>query len=352
MTLDQGTSAAAPPDAIGRDRLASLDALRGVAIALVVGVHAAAYSDVDAHAWGPFIRAVVETIGVPAFFLADGYLLAVRGRPLSYTQRLRESARRLLLPWLVFSALYGVAQAAFEAAGLSARPLLADRSVPEILLLAYTAAFARQLYFLPALFMIRLASGGWRRLAEGPAWGAWLLWLGYAIAYRNGLGAAYVERVPLPGLDPGAHALWGLQFFLLGIALAGWRGTRPSARPVALACTAAAAATGALDPRHAAFQYSYLLAAFAASVWLAPRLPRLAVLGRQTMGVYLLHTPVLLKLAALATAAVFSSLMARFVANWAIALLGALALSLAISGTPLGRLLFGERRASPQEARR
>jgi surface polysaccharide O-acyltransferase-like enzyme len=301
------------------DRLPHLDALRGLAIILVVGIHARGYAytgATGAAAEAPAGRAwaALTAAAVPAFFLCDGFLFA-RGqaRPGRFDSAayLRKSARRLLLPWLLFSLLYAALRAALEAGGLFRARLVLGRPPAEVAANLLESRVAMQMYFLPALFLIRALAPVTRHLARAPGWAAAPACAAY-VALRHALAP------PLGG-DPVTNALGGLQYYLLGIvvfrydaliAQAGWP-------PFALLAALAAAAPGApgaagSGPLHLASQGATLLAAYAACR--APARPAgpLTALGRHTMGIYLLHAPVLLKVVYLAVARLVPAPAAAF----------------------------------------
>ncbi|OYY68628.1 MAG: hypothetical protein B7Y61_20345, partial [Rhizobiales bacterium 35-66-30] len=64
------------PRAAARDvgRLDWLDAIRGYAIILVVGIHAAAYSFIPLDSLGGWFGFLLSAATVPLFFAADGFL--------------------------------------------------------------------------------------------------------------------------------------------------------------------------------------------------------------------------------------------------------------------------------------
>jgi len=326
-----------------RPRLDFVDAYRGFAIVMVVGIHAAAYSDLAEHRLGPAILRFVATIGVPAFFLADGYLFALARRRepgFAALPFLRRSARRLLLPWLVFTVLYGLAQAIAERVGLAGHPILEGATPSRILLLAYGSAFSLQLYFLLSLFLVRSLAGVWCRLAIAPWQAVVAVWAGYALLQIAWLGPALSARIHTPGLDPVVHAFWGLQFYLAGMACAASDGAIRRRAPVLLAAAAVlAAGLLALGPDDShLFQYTYLFGAFLVFL-ISARLTRaLRGVGRHTMGIYLLHQ----KLFSLVSVALFASPLARFGLDVAGAFLTAWGLSVLLARFRWGRLVLGE----------
>ena len=281
---------------------------------------------------------------MPIFFLADGYLLAARREdpPPRYSSFVWKNARRLLLPWLVFNAAYTALRAAFETAGVL-RPELLSLSPGEFAVFFVTSGAATHLYFLPALFLIRLAAPASRRLAARPAWVAVFAVAAYAALERN----VSIRHFFLPGYDPALYALWGYQFHLLGIALCRARSLW-APRPLATAGGAAAALAIALAAGGGAFAaYLYLVAVFLACAARLDGESRLAAVGRRTMGIYLLHTPVLQFAGARAIGALPLGPLPAFAAVWAIDFLLAWAGAAILARTPAGRFLTGEGPSGP-----
>ncbi|MFQ5752950.1 MAG: acyltransferase family protein, partial [bacterium] len=110
------------------ERISFLDSAKAVGVIMVVGfhsfdragislasVHNLAQTSATATLWF-----AVTTISVPVFFLVDGYLFAnkiTKTDTLDYKSYVLNSARRLLMPWLIFNVGYTAFRAAFEYAG-------------------------------------------------------------------------------------------------------------------------------------------------------------------------------------------------------------------------------------------
>src|SRR5215467_5890109 len=134
-------------------RIMFLDALRGIAIIMVVGIHATAYSGLDTETKN-FVLSFFQ-MSVSAFFLADGYLLFFRGafeKKFDYLQYLQKSAKRLLIPWLVFTIVYLVLRGVFEYLGYLPRVVVVGHDIPEIVKGVYLSSVSSQMYFLLSLF--------------------------------------------------------------------------------------------------------------------------------------------------------------------------------------------------------
>ena len=274
------------------------DVLRGIGILFVAAIHAFAYLHLPTEGGWAAPRFAVQQIAVPIFFFADFWLLARRFphgvAPGATRAYLLNSTRRLMLPWAIFSLLYLATRLAGERTGLlgGAPVLTGPASLPAAL---WHGAAAGQLYFLPALLMVRAAGVLLFRAAASPP-RAWVLAALLFLAWR-----VLLERHIAPpdvGVEPVLAALTGLCFAALGWAVALSAPRAPMLATAALALAALAAQT--IDERTAmaCWQIAYLLA-----VWIAiTRLPdnplqrAAAWLGRHTMEIYLLHAPIAVKL--------------------------------------------------------
>ena len=325
-------------------RIAHLDALRGFAIILVVGIHARGYAGPIADASRPTIEAIwtaVAGLAVPAFFLCDGYLFALaqeRSRSRGYIDALNRNVRRLLWPWLVFTLLYTIFRAAGEAAGLFHDHLVLGRRPTEIAMEWWESRIAMQLYFLPALFLVRCLGPVFRTLTVGPAWPS-------VVAAGASFGLLPSLGIQLGG-DPVTNALGGLRFFLMGIAAFRYGAMLVQHGRwilVVLAPFVLVLVFQRGQPVLAlAYQFATLLVAHVACLIAAGSDGWLTWMGRQTMGIYLLHAPPLLKAVQMVIARVHIDWVARFLAIWLVTYLIAIGLTRLISRHKWGRLMLGE----------
>lgn len=325
-------------------RLDHLDALRGLSIVLVVGVHAHGYADPGGLGLSPRVDALwptVSSIAVASFFLVDGYLFArttERPGPFDYLAYLRRSAQRLLLPWLIFSLLYTGLRGAFEVAGFFPVRLVVGRSAAEVARSLYDSQIAMQMYFLAALFVIRSASFLTRHLSRAPGpvvVAAWLLYTGL-------LASAGFRH----GDDPFTSAVVGFRYYLLGMAVWKFDGLIRASRhwlwPVLLLATVAAGKAPGNALQTLTTQYLAILTAYTFFLAVTRGENLLVALGRQTMGIYLLHAPVVMKVAQVVSSRVVRGRLGMFLAIWALSFLGALVLNWVVLRVPRGRVLFGE----------
>jgi surface polysaccharide O-acyltransferase-like enzyme len=328
-------------------RLAHLDSLRALAICLVVAIHARGYVHLGDDAEG-IIGPAVLLIGVPVFFLCDGFLF-VHGRLLTsqfdYGSYLLASARRLLVPWVIFSALYLGARIAFESIGvLSERAALGRAALP-LLLGVYGSKFAPQMYFLLSLFLIRMLANLFRYLATAPVFVVWMIFAVYAVVFHAGFQRWLTELLTMD-LDPVRHAFWGLQFYFLGALLARHQAFIDR-MPLAFAAAAAVAlgltlALGGLQSARVLVQYAYLLAAYLFFLAATSPSSTFSRFGRDSMGIYLLHAPVLLNGISIVIGALFAQPLLAYLVLVGGTTSAAYALTRVIRLIPHGPLIFGE----------
>ena len=167
-------------------RIAFLDGFRGYAIVMVVATHAMAYANLDPSMVST-ISFWVQAVAVPPFFLADGFLFVQgiqRNPHVPYAAYCIRSARRLLLPWIFFSLLYLILRAGFEFVGHPPITFVLGHNLGEILSAVYYSSISAQLYFLPALFIIRIVSFATRYLIVLPSAGLIVFWLAYVYLWQ------------------------------------------------------------------------------------------------------------------------------------------------------------------------
>jgi surface polysaccharide O-acyltransferase-like enzyme len=323
-----------------------LDSLRAIAIVMVVSIHAKAYCSLEG-ATLDVVSFVVQPVAVPIFFLCDGLLFsfkASRQASFHYGDYVFRSAQRLLLPWLLFTVAYTVARGLFEWRGILTEHVVLGRPALEVGGAMYGSGIAPQMYFLVSLFLIRCLSPLVRMLAAKPSAMCLSIFVGYTIAFR--LIEPSLKALFAYPLDPIVHAFWGLQYYLLGIVLArhhDWLGRRaPLLGTIAITVLVALLVADARSSIVNAFvTYSYLLALYF-GIMVLPHYGGLSVsVGRQSMGIYLLHTPILLKGVAMVLGSLMADGLAHYIAAVVVVTTISFGVSLLIERTPSLRFAFG-----------
>ena len=329
-------------------RLVHLDNYRGLAIAMVVATHALGYAHLPANeqhqiAW------MVQTIAVPVFFLVDGLLFGIRHdakTAFDYREYLAKSMHRLLIPWALFTLLYGVLRLMFELTGSAPAHILVGRPWQDWITAIYLSDFSSQMYFLLSLFFIRAAAPPLHILAQC---GLPIRVLA-VIVYLGAFHLLPLRTWFFPGLDPIYHALWGLQFYLIGLVIplvSGFLATR------GIALSLVTLAGGILLPilsDHTVIPAQFLLLigsyiAFASTTF---SLRVLSTLGRYTMGIYLLHIPLVMKGMALIFSRILPPTSLSFFFCLAFfSLITSLFLTKMLLQLPFGRQALGEQAQGP-----
>lgn len=332
-------------------RIQFLDGLRGVAIVMVVGIHATEYSGLSSET-KHLVLACLQ-IAVSSFFLADGYLFFyqdVHRQSFDYLSYLRRSARRLLVPWLIFSAIYTALRGVFEYLGYLPQKIIVGRTVPEIAMGIYLSSVSSQMYFLLSLFLIRAWTPILRHLSSIPSYGVILIFVVYTLVWNNWnfsdffLGAR-AECPPGGCFDPILHALWGLQYYLLGACLYFChRQLLGRRRAIAAGIIILYVIAKGADVCPAWLeQYFHLLAAYFLMLIAVNSENWLTRIGNMTMGIYILHMPVVLKGVSLIVPAMLGN--GNVIINYACITLITVAISIiltkALITVDIGRYVLG-----------
>ncbi len=147
-----------------RERLAPLDAARGILIMLVAVGHVLNFEYFITSA----VKTVIYTFHIPAFFVLSGMILNAER---SLGEQLLRRAKRLLLPYL-----------AFEAVGaLITMAVAGSRDIGAAIVKILTLrTFVGADWFLPTLFAAEALARGARKL-KNKAWTAAVAVLGFAV---------------------------------------------------------------------------------------------------------------------------------------------------------------------------
>lgn len=276
-------------------RIIFLDGLRGFAIVMVVATHAIAYASVDKSV-AAFLSFWIQSVAVPPFFLADGFLFVrclQNNAKFSCANYCARSARRLLLPWILFSFLYMIFRAGFEIVAHPPELVVLGHTFGELLNAIYYSSISAQLYFLPALFIVRLFCFATKYLTSLRFTHLIVVWLLYVTVWQSfWSGNNHYEH-----LDPLVNALWGMQYYFLGMALSVCEGNLIR-KPFLLVGVTLTILLGVkvVAPAWVVFaQNAYVCSLFFVFLGFARHSRPFVGWGAYTMGVYLIHAPIVIK---------------------------------------------------------
>ena len=337
---------------ISKGRIHFLDSCRAIAIVMVIGQHALGYSQLP-----PEIQAAVKywfQIAVPVFFLVDGYLFfhkLERIGKLNYSIYIGESARRLVWPWVCFSGLYLITRLVYEYFGHPLDYVVWGRSPVDLLVAVWVGTPAVQMYFLLSLFFVRSLAFATQHLR-----GVHPIFILAAVWMMNGLwgiingmtiGEFQLKASWSGGQDPLLHAIWGLQYYLFGCALYvsnSWLSKHAVLLAAGISTAFMAISFGEFGAPVLA-QYSYLCSFYLLFLAMGDQPRLLGEIGASTMGIYLLHQPIILRAISLAVALVLDN---SGVWWYLLVAIGTLLCSMWITRllvkVPNVRFLFGEAR--------
>jgi len=332
-------------------RLGFLDSLRGLAIYMVVCIHTLSYCLAMPHDLHRIVSFIVHTVAVPVFFMVDGYLFAHTKdgqKQFHFLPYIRQSAFRLLVPWIIFTITYALARYVFELVGFFDESIVVGAGLKQVVIYGYQSVFAPQMYFLVSLFLIRLASPLYHAMLSWKIGHMLVLVVVLYVAYRFSIDIVKSALTIEGGLEPVSHALWGLQFYLAGMVV--YRLQLLSHKTALLClCCILFAVMMVLEPSSAMLvrykvylvQFLYLLTLFFLFAHVRHSLSLLRVLGVSSMGIFLLHAPVLLKVLSLAINRLVDDPLISFLSISVLATAASYAVMTMISKVPYGSVLFG-----------
>lgn len=348
--------AAATATATRLPDLPFLDALRGLLIVFVIAIHAGSYAQLQPGWASDLTYFVVATATVKGFFLVDGFLFA---RSLAKPQqpatlaRLQTSATRLLLPWLLFSGAYLLLRMYGRRLGMLPPASMPDGhwSITGAASALWYSETSAQMYFLVSLFAVRAVAIACLSLLRRCRAGVLaLLAIALALLFRQVVEPWALGANARSVMDPMLLALGGSAFFVAGMAMwcARWHEfpQRLALAGLLLLLSIAATRIGA-NWGHAVAEFAYVAALFLAFAALAGVPAWMAATGRRTMGIYLLHLPIIMHLVSSLThrLAVASGFPAYFLIVPLTALASLLAVLVA-ERLGVAPLLFGETRVA------
>jgi len=331
------------------NRLDFLDNIRIVAIFMVVAVHALGYCLILPQAYFSVIRFAVQAVAVPIFFLVDGYLFVHKkkdNQELAYGNHIKKSFFRLIIPWLIFTIFYTVIRYVFECVNFLNEKQIIGHSLNDVIISSYGSVYAPQLYFLASLFFIRLLFPLTRLLMEVDRYYMLLVYFLYVIVYYamiKGQIASYLEISG--GQEPIIHAFWGLQFYLFGIVMKLFEKSILS-KPFVLGIFAfllMILCKFILDMKYSGLiaQYMYLFWIFVLFISYPKSNFLFRSIGRNTIGIYLIHAPVLLKCVSIVINSLTVKPLLSYFYITSLVFVISYVVAIIVNNLPYGSLLFG-----------
>jgi surface polysaccharide O-acyltransferase-like enzyme len=338
------------------DRILFLDSFRALAIIMVVGVHTLGYCIPLPYNQKEVISFIVYTISVPVFFLVDGYLFAWRtklSKKNNYFKNVQKNLFRLLVPWVIFTVLYTVLRYCFEITGFLGDKVIVGHSLKDVAISAYGSVYAPQMYFLFSLLLIRLFEPIFKIFALVKNYFFILsLFFCYYATYLSSITFISPFLEIDGGQEPILHALWGIQYYLFGIICFKTSKIVDLHKlfvPFLLLFVVALLIQSSLEPvGFALVQYLYLITAFLFFVSFGKRLHFLDIIGQNTMGIYLIHTPVVLKGVSLLLNQFIIIPIWSFLSVLFCTFILTIFIVITINYTPYGVLLFGTTNNKPK----
>ncbi|RJQ18461.1 MAG: acyltransferase [Nitrospiraceae bacterium] len=337
-------------------RIYFLDGFRALAILMVVAIHAVPYSHPLDPGISEIIQFVIRTIAVPAFFLSDGFLFILKkpySNNLQYMKYVIKSAQRLLIPWFVFTIIYLVARSISEELNIVQNKIIMGNSLPSIIQAAYASTIAPQMYFLLSLFIIRTLSFGMKYMEKLHVLHVVIIFISYVVLYHF---CIIPYLTPLlsdgNGFDPFLNALWGMQFYLAGTIFANYyKEFFRHSLVIMIVSTVVFIVfkfycdAGTLNETVIAF--AYLTAIFTLFLKKMDKNNILSTIGKDTMGIYLVHAPVMVNIISLLMLTLVANALLSYILVTLLTFLFSLLIVRVIYTIPYGVLLFGT--APPRE---
>ncbi len=326
------------------DRVAYMDNIRALTMVLVVATHASYYV-ASSPSEPKFILYLAANFCTQIFFICDA-MIYFRKNPLEGPHDdkgdLIRHAKRLLLPWLIFNVGYTAARGLAEAAGMFGRHAILGQPAAQVILDIYGSANAPHLWFLPALFLLRAARPALRQLWRLPGPALIVIYLSYMLVYEPFHELLVPYKVT--DYDPISHTFFGLQFLLLGVVLARYekfahRFALVMAAPM-LALFFGNLLINGVQPIPI-IRNAYILGFFLLSMRLLPKRGVLTRIGRKSMGVYVLHSPIIVKFLSIPVALLPLSSKILIPLLAVVTYAASYAATVFINKMPYGSILFG-----------
>jgi len=203
------------------------------------------------------------------------------------------------------------------------------------------------LYFLLSLFLIRLLSIFTCRLITTKSGITIVFVFLVCVFLYQSIEGQLGELLSIKGgTDPVLHAIWGLQYYCFGIVMERYY-NRVCNRAALFSCLSFAAMLMLLFFRNMAvgcilMPYCYLTGLFTLILAVSEKKNVLSFIGRNTMGIYLLHNPVVLKGLSFIIPGLIRNPLMAYGTMATVAFTISLAAAIILVKIPYGKVLFGE----------
>jgi fucose 4-O-acetylase-like acetyltransferase len=329
-------------------RVHCIDDIRAVAIFMVVCIHAFAYTHRLNEPLFTVMRFLVHTIPVPVFFFADGFLFAwiYKQKKFLYQNYVIKSCKRLIIPWLFFNVFYVILRYYMEYNNILSDKILVGRSMGAVIVAIYGSLVAAQLYFLVSLFLVRLLSIFTYQLITAKS-GITILCVFFTclFLYYRFEGQMSELLYIKGGTEPILHAAWGLQYYCFGIIIERYYKIVFN-RAVILSCLSFLSMLIFLPFCNMAIgrivtPYCYLTGLFTLILAISEKRNILSFIGKNTMGIYLLHNPIMLKGLSFIIPCLIKNPFLSYASMTTSAFAISLAASIILLKIPYAKILFG-----------
>lgn len=306
---------------------------------MVVGTHAAFYINLEANIH-ELVNQTLTLIATPIFFLVDGFIFSSKQKialAFNYKTYLVNSTYRLLVPWFLFSCIFLVIRFMLEYFGFFTNHIVYGINIYEIPLLFYSSELSSQMYFLLSLFIIRTLTPLTIKLCSMHTFIVLIITAAY-ISFYN---AVEIPKLFYYPLDPILHALWGIQFYFTGLLLTKLKTEKELVLlsiSLLLLIIISSLVTGNISPVK---QFTYLLILFHISKWALNNVSFFNTIGKQTMGIYILHVPLIVFPVALLSNQVTNNPNFQFVLVWLTTFIISFYASKILTQHKIGSIFFG-----------
>lgn len=279
------------------------DAHKGIAILMVVGIHSIGYSTGICETHQNILHNIIFGVAVTSFFFIDGFLFCLHhlnNINLNFLKFTLKNCIRLLKPWLIFSLTYSIFRLLFELYFPTDEYYIIGVSYYRTILNIFNSTFIPQTYFLLSLFTIRTISYPIIQLLKSNAIFFCIGIFCCILAFRF-FSSQLPQEFHVPnGQNPITHAVWGAQFYFAG-SFVGFFYNNLKTKALLISEISLSLLIISLFLNdfllfRYCFRYSYIFLLFFGFHLVSGKCFLLEIIGYNSMGIYLLHAPVLIRI--------------------------------------------------------